>query len=168
MAKRPTPRPVMTERGSRHDEDMTREEMERGSSAPGRSPRPTPRPKKKFQEGGQVTTRLMPSGAQQYVREGVELGPREMSSPTTRRMKTIDETIRATRGRNPEVEGPLTDAFIDEMRSARVARQTERQTFDEDRANRRADRRSAQQFAEGGMVTGSRAQISGTKFSGTF
>jgi hypothetical protein len=28
--------------------------------------------------------------------------------------------------------------------------------------------RPAKKFAEGGMVTGSRAQISGTKFSGTF
>ena len=54
MAKRPTPRPVMTERGSRHDEGMTREQMERGSSAPGRSPRPVMRPAKKFAEGGKV------------------------------------------------------------------------------------------------------------------
>ena len=54
MAKRPTPRPVMTERGSRYDEGMTREQMERGSSAPGRSPRPMMRPAKKFAEGGEV------------------------------------------------------------------------------------------------------------------
>jgi hypothetical protein len=160
----------MTERGSRFDEGMTRAEMERGSSAPGRSPRPTPRPKKKFQEGGQVSTRRMPSGAQQYVRESAELGPRAMSTPTTRRMKTIDETIRATRGRNPESEIPLNEAFADESNLFRTSLRTERQTSDEDRANRRADRRGAQKFAEGGMVTGtgSRAQISGTKFSGTF
>ena len=98
----------------------------------------------------ELTTRRMSSGAQQYVREGVEMGPREMSSPTTRRMKTIDDTIRATRRLNPEAENPLTDAFIDEMRSSRTARQTERQTTDEDRANRRG----ARKFAEGGEVNG--------------
>ena len=113
----------------------------------------------------ELTTSRMPSGAQQYVREGVELGPREMSSPTTRRMKTIDETIRATRGRNPEAEGLLTDAFIDEMRSSRTARQTERQTTDEDRANRRG----ARKFAEGGEVRGcSGSQMSGKGFRGNY
>ena len=99
----------------------------------------------------ELTTRRMSSGAQQYVREGVETGPREMSSPTTRRMKTIDDTIRAldrsTVRREPKASRLLTDAFIDESRSAQKARETERQTIDEDRANRRADRRE-----EGGAV----------------
>jgi hypothetical protein len=146
------------------------------------------------------TTRRMSSGAQQFVREGVEMGPREMSSPTTRRMKTIDETIRAldrsTVRREPRASRLLTDAFIDESRSAQKARETERQTIDEDRANRRGARkfaeggkvngfpdlnndgkvtkadilkgRGVEGFKAGGMVTGSRAQLSGTKFSGTF
>ena len=102
----------------------------------------------------ELTTRRMSSGAQQYVREGVEMGPREMSSPTTRRMKTIDETIRAldrsTVRREPRASRLLTDAFIDESRSAQRARETERQTIDEDRANRR----DARKFAEGGKVNG--------------
>ena len=88
----------------------------------------------------ELTTRRMSSGAQQYVREGAEMGPREMSSPTTRRMKTIDETIRAldrsTVRRDPTASRLLNDAFIDESRSA-----------DEDRANRRANRRK-----EGGAM----------------
>ena len=54
MAKRPTPRPVMTERGSRHDPGMTAADEERGTRAPGRSMRPTARPKNKFAEGGMV------------------------------------------------------------------------------------------------------------------
>ena len=53
VSPRPMPRPVMTERGSRFDEGMTREEMERGSSAPGRSMRPTARPQR-FEKGGKV------------------------------------------------------------------------------------------------------------------
>ena len=51
---RPMPRPGATERGSRFDEGMTREEMERGSSAPGVSMRPVQRPAKKFADGGMV------------------------------------------------------------------------------------------------------------------
>jgi hypothetical protein len=51
---------------------------------------------------------------------GAEMGPREMSSPTTRRMKTIDETIRAldrsTVRRDPTASRLLNDAFIDESR----------------------------------------------------
>ena len=38
----------------RQDPGMTREEMERGSSAPGRSMRPKRRPTQKFAEGGMV------------------------------------------------------------------------------------------------------------------
>jgi hypothetical protein len=38
----------------RQDPGMTREQMERGSSAPGRSMRPTARPQR-FEEGGMVT-----------------------------------------------------------------------------------------------------------------
>jgi hypothetical protein len=39
---------------ARQDPGMTGAEMERGSSAPGRSPRPMMRPAKKFAEGGEV------------------------------------------------------------------------------------------------------------------
>jgi hypothetical protein len=113
----------------------------------------------------ELTTRRMSSGAQQFVREGAEMGPREMSSSTTRRMKTIDDTIRATRRLNPEAENPLNEAFIDESRSAQRARETERQTFDEDRANRRG----ARKFAEGGEVRGcSGSQMSGKGFRGNY
>ena len=124
----------------------------------------------KYKDGGSVlTTRRMPSGAQQYVREGAELGPREMSTPTSRRMKTIDETIRATRARNPEAEIPLHEAFMDESRLSQAARRTQSQAFDEDQANRRADRLGTQKFVGGGMVRGCKSgQMSGKKFSGTF
>lgn len=52
---RPTPRSGGTERGSRQDQGMTREDMERGSSAPGRSPRPIARRK----AGGKVKKMAM-------------------------------------------------------------------------------------------------------------
>lgn len=42
------------EMGNRQDPGMSRAEMERGSSAPGRSPRPMTRPAKKFAMGGEV------------------------------------------------------------------------------------------------------------------
>ena len=64
MARRPTPRPqdkaedFMMERESKRlerlDDGPSRAEMERGSSAPGRSPRPMTRPAKKFAKGGKV------------------------------------------------------------------------------------------------------------------
>lgn len=67
MAKRPQPRPrdkaedFMMERESKRlerlDDGPSRAEMERGpSSAPSRSMRPTARPKKKFADGGMVTS----------------------------------------------------------------------------------------------------------------
>jgi hypothetical protein len=55
MARRPVPNPrAVDERGSRHDPGMSAADMERGSSAPGRSMRPMPRPTKKFAMGGEV------------------------------------------------------------------------------------------------------------------
>ncbi len=165
---RPTPRPVRGEMDSSPRPTPRPYTMEERGAAE-RGDRAAEREAQKYDGGGRVrTTRRMPSGAQQYVRESAELGPREMSTPTSRRMKTIDETIRATGTRNPEARGRLIDAFIDESMSSTTSARTERQALDEDRANRRADRRGAKKFADGGMVTGSRAQISGTKFSGTF
>ena len=55
VSPRPMPRPDATERGSRFDEGMTREEMEAGSQAPARSMRPMPRSTQQFAEGGMVT-----------------------------------------------------------------------------------------------------------------
>jgi hypothetical protein len=124
----------------------------------------------KYEDGGSVlTTRRMPSGAQQYVRESEEMAPWAVSTPTTRRLKTVDDIFRATRNRNPEARGRLTDAFIDESMSSATSARTERQALDEDRANRRADRRGAKKFADGGMVRGCKpAQMSGKGFKGTF
>jgi len=85
----------------------------------------------------------------------------------------MDETIRATRARNPETEIPLHEAFMDEARLSEAATRTQRQASDEDYNNRirdiRAGRLGTQKFAEGGMVRGCKAgQMSGKKFSGTF
>jgi hypothetical protein len=80
---------------------MTREQMERGSSAPGRSMRPTARPQR-FEEGGKVN------------------GFPDLND-----------------------DGKVTKADV-------------------------LKGRGVEGFVKGGMVTGSRAQISGTKFSGTF
>lgn len=64
MAKRPTPRPAdleeramaarESERIARRDEGPSRDVMERGELAPGRSMRPMARPKRNFAEGGMV------------------------------------------------------------------------------------------------------------------
>lgn len=104
-----------------------------------------------YAEGGAVRTTRMPSGAQQYVREGTVLGPRELAYSSQRRMRTIEDAIR----RNPEMEAELHEAFMDEVRRSRAARQTERQARDEDRARARG-------YARGGMVytpTGTRAPV---------
>ena len=104
-----------------------------------------------YAEGGAVRTIPMPSGAQQYVREGTVLGPLELASSAQRRMRTIEDAIR----RNPEMEDELHEAFMDEVRRSRAAMQTERQARDEDRARARG-------YARGGMVytpTGMRASI---------
>jgi len=99
----------------------------------------------------QLTTRRMPSGAQQYVR------PREDSlSP---RMDGIRDIIAR---RNPNiVELPaLLEAMIDESDRSRVGRSYERQTRDED---------NTRGYADGGMVRGCKAgQMSGKKFSGSY
>ena len=108
--------------------------------------------KERNTDGGSVlTTRRMPSGAQQYVR------PREDSlSP---RMDGIRDIIAR---RNPNiVELPaLLEAMIDESDRSRVGRSYERQTRDED---------NTRGYADGGMVRGCKAgQMSGKKFSGSY
>ena len=97
-AQRLSDRMAMT---ARQDPGMTLEQMERGSSAPARSMRPTARPQR-FEEGGKVN------------------GFPDLND-----------------------DGKVTKADI-------------------------LKGRGVEGFKAGGMVTGSRAQISGTKFSGTF
>jgi hypothetical protein len=79
------------------------------------------------------TTRQMPSGAQQYVRpkEG-ELLPE---------MATIRDTI-ARRNSGGRELSRLAEAMLDESRRFSAARSNERQTIDEDRANRRKEGRA--------------------------
>jgi len=118
----------------------------------------------KYKDGGRVrTTRRMPSGAQQYTRGDDSLA----------RLRNIDETIRATRARNPETEIPLHEAFMDEARLSEAATRTQRQASDEDYNNRirdiRAGRLGTQKFVEGGMVRGCKSgQMSGKGFRGTY
>ena len=78
----------------------------------------------------ELTTRRMPSGAQQYVRpkEG-ELLPE---------MATIRDTI-ARRNSGGRELSRLAEAMLDESRRFSAARSNERQTIDEDRANRRKE-----------------------------
>ena len=151
MAKKPLSKArAITERGSRHDEGMTREEMEREPSAPGSSPRPTPRPKKKFQEGGQVSTRRMPSGAQQYTRGDTEID----------RLQTNSRAFNASRSASK-----ITDAMVDEFNRDQAAERNESQTRREDRTNRLGTK----MFADGGMVRGCKpGQMSGKGFRGTY
>lgn len=98
----------------------------------------------------------MPSGAQQYVREGAGRGPMELRTTAQGRMNRISEMIR----NNPEIESALHEAFMDEVRLSRAAMQNESQGRDEGRGRG---------YASGGMVRGYRpAQRSGKKFQGSF
>ena len=108
-----------------------------------------------YAEGGRVrSTRRMPSGAQQYTRGDK---PRD-------RMQNIEDYFQARRG-DADAERMLDDAMYDEVRATGRARETEIQTDQEDRANRRRERG----YVEGGMVRGCKpAQMSGKGFKGTF
>lgn len=69
----------------------------------------------------------------------------------------------------PEPEENTSRALSGELIRP-MPRPAEVEELEAARRGERAARRGAQEFAKGGMVsgTGSRAQISGTKFSGTF
>ena len=109
----------------------------------------------------ELTTRRMPSGAQQYTRGDGTVG----------RMRTIDRAIRETENMPFRAESGLNRAFVDESRARpserafRDSLRTQSQALQEDLANRRG----AKKFAEGGMVRGCKAgQMSGKKFSGSY
>lgn len=92
-----------------------------------------------------LTTRRMPSGAQQYVREG---------------LNTIGDVRRDNRDADDVLLDALMDAFHDEIRLNRLGRQMEEQTRREDRTQR---------YAEGGKVRGCKDhQTSGRGHRGTF
>ena len=100
------------------------------------------------------STRRMPSGAQQYTR----------GDTLHDRAQRIGDYMAPDQS---EDEYWSLDAAIgDEVRSTSRARQTETQTSQEDRANRRRD---TGRYAEGGMVRGCKAgQMSGKGFSGGY
>lgn len=108
-----------------------------------------------------LTTRRMPSGAQQYTREGRRSALIGGNTPPLRRMRMIHEDLIR---RHPEAETALHEAFMDEARLSRAATQNQMQAQQDDNANRRP-----RKFAEGGMVRGTRpVQMSGKGFSGSY
>jgi hypothetical protein len=101
----------------------------------------------------ELTTRRMPGGAQQYARPD---SSSSRQSAIAGRMDTIGTAMDAVRRTPRTLENAadrdakqrmLLQAMIDESYTAEKARETQRQTTDEDRANRRADRRE-----EGGAM----------------
>lgn len=99
-----------------------------------------------------LTTRRMPSGAQQYTREGRASVLYGGNTPSQRRMNMIEDII----DRHPEMERELHRAFMDEVRLSRAAMQNEAQ-----------GRRS--RYEAGGMVRGTRSvQMSGKGFRGSY
>jgi hypothetical protein len=93
----------------------------------------------------ELTTRRMPSGAQQYVRPAGT--GREM--PVADRMRTLNEI--SSRSRDGKVSSAMTDAIIDESVRGRIGRMSERQTTDEDFNNAMRDIRAGRR-KEGGKM----------------
>jgi len=109
----------------------------------------------------QLTTRRMPSGGQQYTRQGRVTALRGGDTPPQRRMNMVEDII----DRHPEMRRELHRAFMDEADLSRAATQNQMQALEETNSRRRSGNR----YESGGMVRGTRSvQMSGKGFRGSY